>query len=198
MSHIRFALIVVTAASLIHERAATAGGPALDHKPKTEQIAQSPLVASAGGTDRLAWPLCARELSAGFGYRVDPLTGRVLFHAGLDLREDFGVVVRAARAGIVVSAERRGPYGLMIELDHGNGIVTRYAQLQMVEVRPGERVAVGQPIARVGSSGRSTGPHLHFEVWRDGAAENPIGNLVPERLCADLDGEEDPPADLRR
>lgn len=113
---------------------------------------------------RMAWPLCARRTSS-FGYRVDPFTGRGAFHAGIDLVDEFGTKIRAAHAGKVVVAERRGPYGLLLELQDRRGYATRYGQLQQVFVKPGDNVSRGQVIAALGSSGRSTGPHLHFEVW---------------------------------
>lgn len=111
--------------------------------------------------------------TSGFGYRVDPFTGRPAFHAGADMAGDFGTAVLATAAGRVVAAERRGPYGLMVEVDHGRGIRTRYAHLQSALVRPGDMVQFRQKIATMGSSGRSTGPHLHYEIWFNNAVRDP-------------------------
>jgi murein DD-endopeptidase MepM/ murein hydrolase activator NlpD len=131
----------------------------------------------------VAWPVCGRTTS-GFGYRVDPFTGRVAFHSGLDIVENFGVPVVAVEGGTVVTAERRGPYGVMVEVDHGKGWRTRYGQLQETSVTPGQTVARGEKIAQVGSSGRSTGPHLHFEVWFNDVVRDPAKYLVASECAA--------------
>jgi murein DD-endopeptidase MepM/ murein hydrolase activator NlpD len=111
--------------------------------------------------------------TSGFGYRVDPFTGRVAFHSGADMAGDFGTPVLATSPGRVVAAERRGPYGLMVEIDHGHGIRTRYGHLQSAFVKPGDIVQFRQKIATMGSSGRSTGPHLHYEIWFNDVVRNP-------------------------
>ncbi|MBI1211608.1 MAG: peptidoglycan DD-metalloendopeptidase family protein [Alphaproteobacteria bacterium] len=114
------------------------------------------------------------RLTSGFGYRVDPFTGRVAFHSGTDLAGEFGTPVLATAPGRVIAAERRGPYGLMVELDHGHGIHTRYGHLQAALVKPGDFVQFRQRIALMGSSGRSTGPHCHYEVWFNSVVRDPI------------------------
>jgi murein DD-endopeptidase MepM/ murein hydrolase activator NlpD len=132
---------------------------------------------------RLAWPLCATDAS-GFGYRVDPFTGRFAFHAGLDLRVAIGTPVRAPREGTVLAAELRGPYGNMIEIDHGAGVKTRYGHLDGFAVAAGDRVAAGAIIGRSGQSGRSNVPHLHFEVWYRDVVWDPRRFLEPQGACA--------------
>ena len=132
---------------------------------------------------RMAWPLCAARRTSGFGYRVDPFTGRVAFHGGIDLVDEFGTKIRAAHRGQVVAAERRGPYGLMLELKDRHGYATRYGQLQAVFVKPGDTVERGQVVAALGSSGRSTGPHLHFEVWYNDRVWDPMIVLPPATRC---------------
>lgn len=108
-----------------------------------------------------------------FGNRDDPLTGRRAFHAGLDFAAGAGSTIRAAAGGTVAVAGFRPDYGWVVEIDHGNGLRTRYAHASRLWVRAGDVVAPGEPIAAVGSTGRSTGPHLHFEVLRNGEATDP-------------------------
>ena len=111
--------------------------------------------------------------SSGFGVRIDPFTKRLAFHAGLDFTGPFGSIIHATAPGTVVFAGPRGPYGNAVEIDHGMGIRTRYGHLSAVLVRPGTKVDKGSPVGRLGSSGRSTGPHVHYEVWYDQAARDP-------------------------
>ena len=111
--------------------------------------------------------------TSGFGYRLDPFTGRAALHSGADMAGDFGTNIMATAPGRVVSAERRGPYGLCVEIDHGHGIRTRYGHLQSVSVSAGDIVQFRQRIATMGSSGRSTGPHLHYEIWFNDIARDP-------------------------
>jgi murein DD-endopeptidase MepM/ murein hydrolase activator NlpD len=127
--------------------------------------------------EALAWPVCGR-MSAAFGYRVDPFTGRVAFHSGMDIVEGVGVPIVAAEGGRVLVADRHGAYGLMVDIDHGNGWRTRYGQMRSISARVGETVARGARIGEVGSTGRSTGPHLHFEVWFNDVVRDPTKYLV--------------------
>jgi murein DD-endopeptidase MepM/ murein hydrolase activator NlpD len=113
------------------------------------------------------------QMTSGFGYRTDPFLGRPALHSGVDLREDFGQPVRATAAGVVIAAGPSGGYGNMVEVDHGGGFSTRYGHLSTILVAPGQQVAPGAVIGRVGSTGRSTGPHLHYEVRADGEAVDP-------------------------
>ena len=112
-------------------------------------------------------------VGSGFGFRADPITGRSALHTGLDFPAEPGTPVVAAAGGVVVTAEWHAAYGNVVELDHGQGLLTRYAHNSKVNVKPGDVVKRGQPIAAVGNTGRSTGPHLHFEVLLDGAPQDP-------------------------
>lgn len=113
------------------------------------------------------------DLSSGFGVRSDPFLGRPAMHSGLDFRSETGSPVRATAHGVVESAGWNGGYGKVVELDHGNGFSTRYGHLSEIEVKAGQHVRTGQIIGRVGSTGRSTGPHLHYETRIDGDAVDP-------------------------
>jgi murein DD-endopeptidase MepM/ murein hydrolase activator NlpD len=123
----------------------------------------------------LARPVPASNFdrTSGFGVRMDPFTGRYAFHPGIDFAGPWGSAVHATAAGKVVFAGRRGGYGNMVEIDHGFGIHTRYGHLSKIAVRAGMKVAKGAAIGRVGSTGRSTGPHVHYEVWYDNVVKNP-------------------------
>jgi murein DD-endopeptidase MepM/ murein hydrolase activator NlpD len=113
------------------------------------------------------------DVTSPYGVRMDPFLRQLAMHTGVDFRGEPGDPVRAAAAGKVVQAERNGGYGLMVEVDHGNGIVTRYAHLSALTISEGATVDVGAVIGRIGSTGRSTGPHLHYEVRVNGEAVDP-------------------------
>jgi murein DD-endopeptidase MepM/ murein hydrolase activator NlpD len=113
------------------------------------------------------------EFTSGFGIRSDPFLGRPAMHTGLDFRAAMGDPVRATANGKVVSAGWAGGSGRMVEIDHGNGLSTRYGHLSEIGVKVGEPIKIGQVIGQVGSSGRSTGPHLHYETRIDGEAVDP-------------------------
>jgi murein DD-endopeptidase MepM/ murein hydrolase activator NlpD len=113
------------------------------------------------------------DLTSAFGYRIDPFTRGPAMHTGIDFRAEPGAPVRATGAGQVVSAEYAGGYGNMVEIDHGNGVATRYAHLSSIAVSPGQTIAAGAVIGRAGSTGRSTGAHLHYETRVDGEAVDP-------------------------
>ena len=113
------------------------------------------------------------EFSSGFGIRSDPFLGRPAMHTGLDFRAATGDPVRATANGKVVTAGNQGGYGRLIEIDHGNGLSTRYGHLSVIGVKVGDVVKIGQIIGEVGSTGRSTGPHLHYETRIDGDAVDP-------------------------
>ena len=115
----------------------------------------------------------AFDKSSGFGPRVDPFTGRYAFHPGIDFAGPWGSVVHSTAPGVVVFAGNRGGYGNMVEIDNGFGIHTRYGHLSEIGVRPGMHVAKGAGVGRVGSTGRSTGPHVHYEIWFDNVVRNP-------------------------
>ena len=114
-----------------------------------------------------------RRISSGYGNRTDPFTKRRAFHAGLDMPAPNGTIVLSAGEGKVTFAGPKSGYGTMVEISHGNGLVTRYAHLSATLVKPGQIVHTGTPIAKVGSTGRSTGPHLHFEVRQDDQTVDP-------------------------
>lgn len=120
-------------------------------------------------------------LSGTFGRRADPFTGEPEFHSGLDISAERGSPVYATADGVVVSAERHAGYGNLLTIDHGLGLRTRYGHLQDFAVKPGEKVTRGQVVAMVGSTGRSTAPHLHYEILANGQAINPFQLLLQPR-----------------
>ncbi|MGB3271764.1 MAG: M23 family metallopeptidase [Xanthobacteraceae bacterium] len=113
------------------------------------------------------------EFSSGFGVRTDPFLGRPAMHTGLDFRASTGEPARVTANGRVVKAGWHGGYGRMVEVDHGNGLTTRYGHLSAIRVKIGDTVRIGQTIGDVGSTGRSTGPHLHYETRINGEAVDP-------------------------
>jgi murein DD-endopeptidase MepM/ murein hydrolase activator NlpD len=119
-------------------------------------------------------PVIAGYISSYFGERMDPFNGEEAFHKGLDFASETGTDVLAVAQGVVTWAGPREGYGTLVEINHGNGYVTRYAHNSRVLVAPGDTVERGQAIAVVGSTGRSTGPHVHFEVLRDGRQIDPM------------------------
>lgn len=118
-------------------------------------------------------PVADGWYSSNFGYRIDPFSGQESFHEGIDFPADTGTPIVAAAGGKVVFADVHPQYGRMVEIDHGNGLITRYAHASQLNVKAGERVVRGQRVATVGTTGRSTGPHLHFEVRLNGVPQNP-------------------------
>jgi murein DD-endopeptidase MepM/ murein hydrolase activator NlpD len=113
------------------------------------------------------------ERTSGFGARVDPFTGQYAFHSGVDFAGPWGSVIQSTAPGRVIYAGERGGYGNMVEIDHGFGIHTRYGHLSTILVAVGANVPAGAPIGKLGSTGRSTGPHVHYEVWYDNVVRNP-------------------------
>ncbi|BAT60857.1 murein DD-endopeptidase MepM [Variibacter gotjawalensis] len=123
----------------------------------------------------LGRPLAGRlESSSGFGVRMDPFIRAYALHSGLDLRASTGEPVRVTAGGRVTNASWSGGYGRMVEVDHGNGLVTRYGHLSSISVTEDQIVKPGQVVGRVGSTGRSTGPHLHYETRIDGEPVDPV------------------------
>jgi murein DD-endopeptidase MepM/ murein hydrolase activator NlpD len=118
-------------------------------------------------------PIAGAELTSGFGNRLDPFAHTHAFHAGVDFAAPVGTPIVSSAGGVVAFAGWKGDYGWVVEIDHGNGLVTRYAHASELLVRPGQVVIPGDRIAVVGSTGRSTGPHLHFEVLRAGDHVDP-------------------------
>ncbi len=128
--------------------------------------------------------------ASSFGWRLDPFSGRSGFHEGLDFAAPPGTPIMAAAGGVIVASEYHFQYGNMVEIDHGNDIITRYAHASRLLVKVGDIVRRGQKIARVGSTGKSTGPHLHFEVLVKGIPQNPRKFLTagaePDKLLTTL------------
>lgn len=139
------------------------------YKDRTLLLASTPSI----------WP-ARGYLSANFGNRNDPFTGQRDFHAGIDISTPIGTPVHAPADGVVVSMGVRGGYGNAIVVDHGFGIVSRYGHLDRFNVKPGQKVRRGDVIGFVGSTGKSTAPHLHYEVWVNDQAQNPIQYILDE------------------
>ncbi|WP_372964924.1 M23 family metallopeptidase [Marinobacter sp.] len=118
-------------------------------------------------------PITWGWLSSKYGYRSDPFTGKRTWHGGVDLAGKDGSDIIAVASGVVTYADERYGYGNLVEIDHGDGLVTRYAHAKTIKVNVGDIVQKGQVVALMGSTGRSTGPHVHFEVIRNGKPENP-------------------------
>ncbi|WP_237154011.1 M23 family metallopeptidase [Oryzibacter oryziterrae] len=134
-------------------------------------------VKSAAAAMPLTRPLPNAEMTSNFGSRRDPFLGSLAFHAGIDFRSPVGTNVRPTAAGVVTNASWAGGYGNMVEVDHGNGITTRYGHLSKILVQVGDRVTTDSIIGEVGSTGRSTGPHLHYETRVNGTAINPVNYI---------------------
>ena len=145
--------------------------PAGTESPSAPVAIPTPTTAAMAAVP-VSWPLDGAQTSA-YGWRTDPFHGTRRFHSGVDLKAAYGREVPAAAAGKVSFAGEQGGYGLTVLLDHGNGTQTRYAHLSSLSVEAGEEVARGTLVGRVGSTGRSTGPHLHFEVLVAGRAVDP-------------------------
>ena len=137
----------------------------------------------------LATPLAQLEIANGFGYRSDPFTGQAAMHEGLDLRGDRNTEIHATAAGTIAFAGWKSDYGNLVEINHGSGLVSRYAHLSQIFVKTGETVTLHQKVGLIGATGRATGAHLHYEIRVDGQARNPVNFLkahrnVPEKATA--------------
>ena len=150
---------------------------ALDHLDNAKAVTLSYPVAT---------PIPGAEITSLYGTRRDPLLGTAAFHSGMDFRGTTGTPILAAASGKVLNAGNRGGYGNEVELDHGNGLTTRYGHMSQIYVREGEKIHAGQVIGAVGSTGRSTGPHLHYEVRKDGVALDPAPFIRAGRKIEDL------------
>jgi murein DD-endopeptidase MepM/ murein hydrolase activator NlpD len=168
-----------------HRRAADEGGPFVPVGAMREAALDPARLARL---ERLiahmpfAVPLVHYDVSSHFGVRRDPFDGEREFHTGIDLAAEIGTPVHATAPGVVDFAGWDGGYGRMVEIDHGNGIHTRYGHLSRILVHAGERVVRHERIGLVGSTGRSTGPHLHYEVRIDGRPVNPAKFLAAGRI----------------
>jgi murein DD-endopeptidase MepM/ murein hydrolase activator NlpD len=166
---------------------AAIGGPFVPVKPPSEnegfQRALLRVNLARGDADRLSNTLVTVpvrkpvtgeiDLSSPFGVRMDPFVHEAAMHTGLDFRGDLGEPIHATAAGTVTIAGWTGGYGKMVELDHGNGLATRYGHLSEIDVSVGDKIRIGQVVGKLGSTGRSTGPHLHYETRVNGEAVDP-------------------------
>ncbi len=118
-------------------------------------------------------PVLTSRIGSPFGWRIDPITGKSALHTGLDFPAEIGTPIFASAGGLVVTQEYHPEYGNMIEVDHGNNLMSRYAHASKVFVKKGDLIKRGQKIALVGTTGRSTGPHLHYEVLVQGVPQDP-------------------------
>lgn len=133
----------------------------------------------------LARPIRNVEVSSDFGPRLDPFLGTLAMHTGIDFKADYGTAIRAAGAGRVVTASYQGGYGNMVEIEHPGGYLTRYAHMSRIMVSEGEEILAGEMVGRVGSTGRSTGPHLHYELRRGATPIDPSSFVIAgDRLAA--------------
>jgi murein DD-endopeptidase MepM/ murein hydrolase activator NlpD len=131
-------------------------------------------------------PILGNYVGSGFGWRVDPIVGAGAMHEGIDFAADIGTPVVAAAGGVVVLAEKHPQYGNLVEIDHGNDFTTRYAHMSKMTVKEGQVIRRGKEIGLSGNTGRSTGPHLHFEVRFKGVAQNPARFLQQGEQFAQL------------
>ncbi len=124
--------------------------------------------------------------ASGFGFRRDPWTGRMDFHGAIDIANRPGTPIVASADGRVVFADWRTGYGKVVEIDHGYGIRTRYGHCSMLKVKEGDMVKRGEVVAKIGSTGRSTGPHVHYEVWVNGKTVNPMDYILTPRTLESI------------
>ncbi len=165
-------------------------GAGVEHRADYMNVIESELVATQARNALLPRdaPLVEGFVGSGFGMRTDPFTGRLSMHSGTDFAAPVGTPIFAAAGGVVVSAELHPDYGNAVEIDHGSGISTLYAHASRIVVKAGDIVRKGQKIAEVGTTGRSTGPHLHFEVHVNGVPQDPAKYLATTRPGSPLAG----------
>jgi murein DD-endopeptidase MepM/ murein hydrolase activator NlpD len=132
----------------------------------------------------LANPAPGHSVTSPFGVRTDPILGTAALHSGMDFRAPIGMDAKVTAPGVVTKAGWNGGYGRMVEVDHGNGFATRYGHLSEIDVTVGEKLDAGAVIGKTGSSGRSTGPHLHYEVRHNGEAIDPLRFLTVGKKVA--------------
>ncbi len=147
----------------------------VDERSDQMSVLEALLVADSANRKFLPtkYPIVDGWYSSNFGYRIDPFTGQQSMHEGIDFPAESGTPIVAAASGKVIFAEWHAQYGKMVEIDHGNGLISRYAHASVLLVKEGDLVVAGQRVAAVGTTGRSTGPHLHFEVRLNGTPQNP-------------------------
>ncbi len=130
-------------------------------------------------------PVTSGFITGRFGRRMDPFTGQAAMHRGIDIAAQPGALVRATADGVVARAGIWGNYGLLVEIEHGDGLVSRYAHCSKILVHPGDRVQRGDRIARVGSTGKATGTHVHYEVIQAGLPQDPMKFVIPPDVVVD-------------
>ncbi len=158
-------------------------GQSIEQRDDFLKVVESELVADEGRDALLphGTPLSEGFIVSGYGMRADPFTGQMSMHTGVDFAAPVGTPIFAAAGGVVVSAEMHPEFGNLVEVDHGNGLSTIYAHTSRMLVKVGDIARRGQKIAEVGTTGRSTGPHLHFEVHVNGVPQNPSKYLASLR-----------------
>lgn len=142
--------------------------------PGSKVAARASRGGSASVSEKISWPVSKGWISSHFGMRRHPISGRRRLHTGLDIAANRGTPIKAIKSGTVIYSGRKGGYGNTVEIKHSNGSISRYAHCQVTLVKRGQRVKSGQLIARVGSTGASTGPHLHLEIIEQGKRKNPM------------------------
>lgn len=179
----------VTVPDELDDDSFTAGRPAPSEDSEARAIFQAwkrldtGLAASIGVSVPSRRPLDDMSLSSSYGMRVHPITGKVARHNGIDIPAARGTPIHATADGIVGRAQRLGGYGNYVEIEHGNAIQTRYGHMSSFIVRPGQQVKKGEVVGYVGSTGRSTGNHLHYEVRIEGAPVNPMPFVRSDQMA---------------
>lgn len=182
-----------------HAAAAGVGGPLIEIDPDadpdtfrtsveliTGEVERFAAVRRFASQLPLSRPVPKSPITSGYGARMDPFLGRPAMHTGIDFRAATGDAAYATAGGTVVTAEYSGGYGNMVEIDHGNGITTRYGHMSRIDVTVGQVVSKGTVVGRAGSTGRSTGPHLHYEVRIDGGSIDPMRYIKAGKEIAAL------------
>lgn len=146
---------------------------------KKENLSNMLLALSATGDGTFGWPVSGGEISSFYGLRADPFGAGTDYHPGIDIACDYGTPIKASSTGVVQEADWNGGYGRFVSIDHGNGLTSCYGHMSAVAVAPGQHVRRGEVIGYVGSSGYSTGPHVHFEIRQNGNTVNPLNYATP-------------------
>lgn len=149
----------------------------LQAQQQAQQQEEEEEVPAPSGSSEFLWPATSYTITSYFGSRTHPIYGVTRYHSGLDIAAGYGTSVYASKGGTVVDASYCGGYGYLVEIDHGDGTMTRYAHLSSFNCSIGQSVSQGQVVAYVGSTGASTGPHLHFEILVNGVQVDPLGYL---------------------
>ncbi len=148
---------------------------------KKENLSNMLLALSATGDGTFGWPVSGGEISSFYGLRADPFGAGADYHPGIDIACDYGTPVKASSTGVVQEADWNGGYGRFVSIDHGSGLTSCYGHMSAVAVAPGQHVRRGDVIGYVGSSGYSTGPHVHFEIRQNGNTVNPLNYAAPAK-----------------